>query len=833
MSLVTRQLPALFNGVSQQPATLRLPSQCEAQVNAFSSVVDGLIKRPPFQNIARITTDDVSSAYIHLINRDTTERYAVVVTSGSIRVFDILTGAEETVNVADRDFESIVAGTGTETGDAVIAQSDEGTNLLSMDVISTGISGDTIVIERATDAAFTSPATVATITTNTTTALTNLAQGQYYRARFTVNGAGTDVDITLRWKDTSYLINTAPATGFSIVSIADYSFVVNKEVLVTTKVAATTQPANFSYAYDPEIWAYNGDSFNNPAYFWNPAGPQATITGTVQTFTDLPATDGVSPPNEGDHYKVAGYNEDNFGSYYVRFTGGVWEETYGESANSGLNEYTMPCALVREADGTFTVTTFKWKTRQFGDDDTNPNPTFVGRTINDVFYYKNRLGFVADENVVFSGVNDFGNFYRNTVVDLLDSDVVDVSVSSQKVSLLKFAVPFASSLMLFSDQTQFSLNVDQLLTPTSVSIDPVTEYAVNTNVRPVALGSDVYFPSNAGSYSHVREYFVRDGGGNQTDATNITAHVPRYLPSGITRMAGSSNADVLFAITNTAAYDHRLYVYKFFWNGDEKAQSAWSYWELDDNDSVLSIDALDQELFALIKRADGTYLEKADLQSGALYGSLDFDILLDRRDAPTSLVWNSAVTTVTIPYPLATAQEKAAYRLVRTDTPGTYAGTLIDPDLYTWTSSTTFTVPSDISANTYVGGLAYTMSYEFSQQYAMSGAEAITTGRLMLRTFVVTFTDSAYFTTEIDPYGSGFNQVEEIIPQQLTAFTGKTVGSADLITGVPIYVDGSYAFQIHGDSATAKIVLKNDSHVQSRFQQVDWEGFYYNRARPV
>ena len=835
MSLITRQLPALYNGVSQQPATLRLPSQCEAQVNALGSVVDGVGKRPPFQHIARITTDDLSSGYVHTINRDTSERYVVIVTSGKIQVFDALTGSEKTVNVADREFETIVGGDAVANGTGVLCQSDEGASLLSMDVITTGISGDTVIVERASDSAFTSPTTVATITTNTTTALTNLEQGEYYRARISVDGAGTDIDVNLRWKDTSYLISSAPATGYSLVSIADYSFVLNKSKTVAAKVAAVTEPTNFVYQYDPEVWAYSSTGYSNDNYFWNPQGTinAGGLTGTVQTFSDLPDTGGASPPSPNDLYKVAGYDQDNFGSYYVSFVGGVWEETFGPNMNTGLDEYTMPHALVRESDGTFTLTTFKWKTRQFGDDDSNPDPTFVGRALNDVFYYKNRLGFVADENVVFSGVNDFGNFYRSTVVDLLDSDVIDVAVSSQKVSLLKFAVPFAGGLMLFSDQTQFSLNVDTLLTPTSASIDTVTEYAVNPNVRPFGIGSDVYFASNVGEYSAVREYFVRDDAGNNTDATNITAHVPRYVPKNLTRVAGSSNADILFSISSETDEDHRIYVYKLFWNGDEKAQSSWSYWELDDNDLITSIDTIDQDLFALIKRADGMYLEKLDLESGAVTGSLSFDILLDRRAAPTSLVWNSSVTTVTIPYPLATAQEKAAYRLVRTDTPGTYAGTLYDPDDYTWTSSTTFTVPTDISGNTYVGGLAYEMRYTFSQQFAVNGENAITTGRLMLRTFTVYFTESAFFETEVDPYGAGYNQVEEIIPSQLTAFTGKTIGSADLITGVPIYQTGTYAFQIHGDSKQAVISLTNDMHVQSKFQQVEWEGFYHNRARPA
>ena len=47
MALVSKSIPNLINGVSQQPPALRLPTQGETQENGLSDVVDGLKKRPP------------------------------------------------------------------------------------------------------------------------------------------------------------------------------------------------------------------------------------------------------------------------------------------------------------------------------------------------------------------------------------------------------------------------------------------------------------------------------------------------------------------------------------------------------------------------------------------------------------------------------------------------------------------------------------------------------------------------------------------------------------------------------------------------------------------
>ena len=96
MPLVNRTIPNLVQGVSQQPEVLRLPSQATTQENGYSSVVEGLKKRPPTNHVAKISTGTLSNAYVHAINRDATERYIITITNGAIKVFTTA-GVEKTV----------------------------------------------------------------------------------------------------------------------------------------------------------------------------------------------------------------------------------------------------------------------------------------------------------------------------------------------------------------------------------------------------------------------------------------------------------------------------------------------------------------------------------------------------------------------------------------------------------------------------------------------------------------------------------------------------------------------------------------------------------------
>tara|TARA_R110002167_G_C12706946_1_gene654978 strand:- start:14616 stop:16811 length:2196 start_codon:yes stop_codon:yes gene_type:complete len=731
MALVSRHIPALFNGVSQQPPTLRQPAQGEMQLNCYSTVAEGLKKRAPFQHIAKVTTANWDTAFIHAINRDSSERYIVVVTDGDLKVFDANDGTEETVN---------------------------------------------------------------------------FPQGKTY------------LDVV-----------GAASASFSIVSIADYSFVCNKEKIVATKTAPASVPLQYNNWYTPPVWQ-QGDQEN----YYSPYGA-GILTGRVNTFSDLPKPSDPQPPSNGDLYKVEGLDERAFGGYYVRRVAGVWEETYGPGENLTLDETTMPWALVRESNGTFSFTTFAWKARRFGDAETNPPPTFVGRNIQDVFYWKNRLGMLTGENVVLSCAGDYGNFWRNTATTILDADVIDVAVSTNQVTELEFAVPFNNGLMLFSDQAQFSLNTGDLLTANTVSIDQVTSYQMDSGVRPVGIGSDVYFCSRSGPFTKVREYFVSEG--NLTlDAADVTAHVPRYIPKGITKLAGNDNEDVLFAISDEPTKRNFIYCYKRFWQGDKKLQSAWSEWYLNPTDVVLSIDIIENRLYCLLKKADGVFLNVCDLDDGAVVDGLDFDIMIDERYAvqPGDMTYNAAndTTTLTMPYN-ESGVDNATLRVVYSAGTGN-KGRLESPQFYT-ISGATITVPGNITTFAPYVGTAYPMGYQFSEQFMMNGqGQAITTGRLQLRTMTLYYQDAGYFEVRVLPYGEKFaEKIEPVAPALLDTFTGRTVGDAALEIGDLGFETGAYQFYIDGNSRDAIIRIVNDSHLQSKFSSAEWEGMYFNRSRSV
>ena len=72
MPLISSSIPNLINGVSQQPAALRLASQAEEVINCMPSPVEGLKKRPPMQHLKKLFAGSAGSGrpFTHIVDRD-------------------------------------------------------------------------------------------------------------------------------------------------------------------------------------------------------------------------------------------------------------------------------------------------------------------------------------------------------------------------------------------------------------------------------------------------------------------------------------------------------------------------------------------------------------------------------------------------------------------------------------------------------------------------------------------------------------------------------------------------------------------------------------------
>lgn len=779
MPLVSSSIPNLVNGVSQQPHTLRLASQAELQENGISTVSQGLKKRPPTRHIKKLSGPITGSAFIHTINRDVTERYEVIITNGDLKVYD-MDGNEKTVSFPNG--KSYLTSTDPASGFRAITVADY-----------------TFIVNKGV--------TVARSATSTTSrpneALIVVKNGLYSKTYNVIVNGTTVASVTTPDGSTAAMasqiatdyiagqLRSQLSAALPLYGVGQYGSVIWLTAPTATDFTITTT-----------------DGYSNAAL--------AAYKGSVQRFSDLP----VNAYTTGFTIKVVGDISTGDDDYYVKFDNsknsvGVWRETVAPGVFDGVNPNTMPMGLVRNPDGTFTFKVLSWSKRVAGDLTSAPDPSFVGRQIKEIFFYRNRLGFLSDESVVLSEAGSFFNFYPTTVTTLLDSDPIDVSASHTKVSLLNYAVPFQKKLVLFSAQTQFSLDGGDLLTPKTVSIKPTTEFECSTQAAPVGVGNNIYFAVPKGPYEGMREYFIQNNV-DAEDAADVTAHVPKYLPKGVYKITAALNEDFLSVLTTGER--NAIYVYKFYWNNNEKLQSSWSKWVFAAGDQILSAEFIESSLFLVINRADGLYLERLSVAIGGdNFDDEPYTVHLDRKQEVTPTVFDGTYTTLSLGWTpndgdyvavVATGQSKKAGVLLKVDASGRVLG--------------------DYTGVKLIVGRKYTFRYRFSplmiRQNSGQGQKADTVGRLQVRRMSINFAETGYFQALVTPVGRG---------TYTYTYTGKTLGLDSAALGSVGIEDGQFSFPVLSQNITVGIELNSDSPMPCSFMSADWEGYYVRRSQAV
>jgi hypothetical protein len=676
MALQSAPIPGFNNGVSQQAPAHRRPNQGQAQVNGLGTLVDGLMQRPGTDHLACLTSNASAGVFYHTINRDILERYVVLLTGNvtePIEVFD-LTGTKQTVDYGDLDADlNFTADAGVKayalpwlTTD-LVTNGDFATDTVWTKQTGWTISGGTASCDgtqTATTYIYESASVTAGKTYAITYTISNYSAGNFNsRVRDSISG--------LRSGNGTYQdVHTTTAGSAYIYIGGDANFIGDVDNVSVVELDTTSNPA---IKFKANTVADNTFIVNlGITTGITDAVDSETVDHTVQTFADLPAT-----PADGDVARITGDDISGFDDWYVQFDNstGVWEECIkpGESLGK-FKDYTMPHRLVHIA-GTTTwyFAPCIWNQRTVGDTDSTPTPSFVGEKIANVFFFKNRLGFLADDNLIMSRTGEYFNFFAQTALDVLDTDPIDVSATSKQVEKLRSVGVFDKSLILLADQQQFDLGAEGNFTPTTVSITPTTAFSICQSCEPITAGPNLYFVQPKTDFATLREYYVQ-ADSLLNDAADITSHVPQYIPMGHIQMAASNSLDMLLLITEgdpTAIYN-----YKYFWAGDEKAQSAWSRWEM--SGEVLGIGVIDTVMYCIVKYEDTICLESMELETSKT-GNLNFRAHLDRMTDQTGVLANE-LTTFTMPYSI---KEFLTYGTEAVDNGDFLNWTGDDPDSWT------------------------------------------------------------------------------------------------------------------------------------------------------
>jgi len=817
MGVISRAIPTLLRGISQSSDSTKQSDHADIQDNADSNPVIGLVKRPGLQYVTALSSSSLGNVHIQTINRDSNEQYVAIFSNGNVKVYE-LDGTEKTVNKPD------------------------GTNYLNT-------SDPRSVIKTVTIADFTF-----VVNTSIATAMdTTLSGGTDTQAVVFINQA------------TSKTTYSVTVDGNTVTKDTDGDDPLSTDTVATSlRNSLNSALTGFTIAQNGpvlHIKKNDGSNFSIDGTDTQGDTKMTIVKDSVQRFTDLPT---VSP--NGYVVEVKGDEDTNFDNYYVKFVTnnggtfeeGQWEETVEPGITFKFNYDTMPHVLIRQADGNFrfarvdgdsytlsgvSYTLPKWGERTVGDVVSAPDPSFIGNKINNVFFFRNRLGFLAGDNVILSRVSEFFNFFPETVISVLDSEPIDVAASHTKVAILKHAVTMGEQLILFSEQTQFVLtSSSDSLTPKSANVIVATEFESSDDAQPVGSGSSIYFLTKKGSFAGIREYITQ--GEQIKDAANITIHVPRLIPSNIFKMAVSNNQDVLVLLGTDNP--NKLFINRWLYGGQgEKILNSWFTFTINSNRSFKNVDFIGTDLFAVVEEANKVTLEKIPFETDFREANADFQFHLDHKvtEATTgvSVAYNSGtdVTTFTVPYRLRAGMnvvgrylgsgETSTFVDTQGNTKTLKSGQVITTSNSTDGSTSTITASGDFRNSKFIIGEPYEMHYRFSSQRltagsgGQSGGEYIS-GRLQLHHFYIKFEDTGFFKVEVTP---------ENRDTSTHKFTGRLLGAASSAIGQINLETGTFRVPIMSRADRVNIDVKNDTFLPTQLSSAEYEAMFHMRSRRV
>ncbi len=693
MPKVTGSWERPIQGVSQQSDKDRLEGQCTEQVNFIPSPLYGLVKRTGTQHIAKLLTSTTKDALWYAYSRGDDESYVMLIEPYSRpRVFDVL-GNERVVNtvsgsssyytsaipadnlkfstIADytyilntsvvveeeddltpmnpdmaiiycqyatygRDYIITIDGLevarystpdGSETEHIDFVKTDYVAEQLQSQLLSESIKEESVPNERVFSGGggggSSNEATLSEVPTYIYTVF-NVSEGEYVDFQI-VDGKVEVPNSQANDGDLLTVVYRYAATG-------DYTVERTSNTLFVTKTA--------------------GGSFLIDTSDSSDGNDLVAIQDQVQQLTNL-------PPYAPDGYVVkvqnqVGYDANSFwlraerqdGDDDTEQTGSTvrWVETTAQNTKYKIKKSTMPHVLISEADGSFTLSLGEWEDRRVGNDDTNPFPSFVGSTINSVGTFQNRVVVTSGESAIFTRTNNFFDFFKETTQAESDSDPIDAYADTSSINNLSHSAVLDGDIVFFAENGQFLIDGSKPITASSLVFKQVTSYPMISSAAPAITGESVMFAYRSGSYVGIREMFT-DSYTDTKRARPITEHVSEYIKGNVKSLVSSPNINTLFIQTDEDL--SVVYVYDWLWAGDNKVQAAMHEWSF--NGEVQLIKFIRDNVYFVIKRGSGVYLESMPYLSDSADSGLSFPLRLDQRSSTTA-TWSTDRWVFTLPY---------------------------------------------------------------------------------------------------------------------------------------------------------------------------------------
>ena len=524
--------------------------------------------------------------------------------------------------------------------------------------------------------------------------------------------------------------------------------------------------------------------------------------------------------------------EDN---YYVKFFGnndkdgeGTWEECAKPGRLIRLKRSTMPVVLIRTADSnfrlseldgsTYTIASTQYSVPQWddaivGDDVTNPEPSFIGKNINKMLFFRNRFAILADENIVMSRPGDFTNFFAKSAIQLIASDPIDIAASSEYPATLFDGLQTNTGLVLFTKNQQFMLTTDSdVFSPLTAKINSLSSYNFNFATNPISLGTTIGFLDNAGKFSRFFEMaqIQREG---EPEIIEQSAVVNRLFEKDLKLISNSRENDVIFFSEEDTS---TLYGYRYFDSIRERKLAAWFKWTL--TGTIQYHCMQDDNLYVVVRNNNKDQLLKYSIKMDSnTFALAENRVHLDHLMSVSGWTYNATTnkSTKAKPTGLESSNQLVAYDIDAGTNQGRFGKITIN--------GSNLELDGNWSGETFLIGYEFTMEVELPTIYVVrqegESFRADSRANTILHRASFAFGPIGLYETTLTRTGrNDYTEVFEVsLANQYAANTAATTNNNKL-----------YSIPIYDRNTNVTLKVKSTHPTPANILYMTWEGVYNN-----
>ena len=523
-------------------------------------------------------------------------------------------------------------------------------------------------------------------------------------------------------------------------------------------------------------------------------------------------------------------DEDN---HFVKFFGnsdrdgeGTWEECAKPGRKKRIQYSTMPVVLIRTADGNFRLTELdgssytisgvsytvpQWDDALVGDDITNPEPSFIGKQINKMLFFRNRLCLLSDENIILSRPGDFYNFFNKSAIQFVASDPIDIAASSEYPAILYDGIQVNTGLVLFTKNQQFMLTTDSdVFSPTTAKINALSSYNFNFATNPISLGTTIGFLDNAGKFSRFFEMtnVLREG---EPQVIEQSAVVSKLFEKDLKLISNSRENSVVFFSEEGSS---TLYGYRYFDQIEDRKLASWFKWTV--TGTIQYHCMQDDNLYVVVRNNNKDQLLKYSIKMDSnTFALAENRVHLDHLMSTSGWSYNATTrkSTKAKPTGLESTNQLAAYDVDTGNNLGRYGLITIN--------GSNLELDGDWSGETFLIGYQYTMEVNLPTIYFLTQSgtnwKADTRANTILHRVKFGFGPVGIYETTLSRTGRvDYTEVFEVASaNQYVANTG-AITDDNILRTVPIY----------DRNINVALTLKSTHPAPATVHNMTWEGVY-------